>query len=127
MARNERNLARSFHDLFLDRFNRECESVRTELLPVWKDSAAWTKFMLGPEQGFLTRTATDWTRRNLNLRCDAKSDWANFDLMLVDSTAGDEWWLSVPIVTIEHENNDTIHDEVWKLACWNRHRHGVFV
>lgn len=115
---NGRELACSFYTEFVARFEAECEAVRASMIPLWEDSAAWTRHMLASDSGLLVRVATDWAQRGFNVKCDAKGEWSKFDLMLLDRTAGDEWWLSVPLATIEHENGDAIQDEVWKLACW---------
>ncbi len=115
---DERRLARLFCSFFFERFEGECEAVRDSMIPQWEKSKNWTDFMLNSEGGLLVRVAKDWSRRMFNTICETKSEWHKFDLMLVDCTAGDEWWMSVPLVTMEHENGDGIHDEVWKLACW---------
>lgn len=118
MARDERGLALLFCAFFFERFERECEDFRDSMIPKWEESKLWTKFMLDPEQGLLARVANDWSQRTFNRNCNTKSEWHKFDLMLVDCKAGSDWWMSVPLVTIEHENGDGIQDEVWKLACW---------
>lgn len=111
-------LARHFYQLFLDRFSTECESNRAAVLPIWKDKASWTALMLAKDTGFLSRTADAWAARHFNAPCSVKHEWHKFDLMLVSADPGSPWWRSVPILTIEHENDNGIQDEVWKLACW---------
>lgn len=114
----ERKLAKTFYSCFVESFAAECETDKATLLPLWREKSSWTRHMLDPDIGFLIRTARKWADRNWNERCTSRNEWLKFDLMLVDPTAGKEWWLTVPVVTIEHENDNGIHDEVWKLACW---------
>ena len=114
---NTQPLAQVFFEIFQEDFGREIEARKSELLPIWKDSARWTELMLGPT-GFLSKVATAWASRTSNEQCASKNEWHKFDLMLVSTTGGQEWWQSVPLLTIEHENGDHIQDEVWKLACW---------
>jgi len=110
--------AGAFYALFLEAFANECEPNKAGLLPVWSDETSWTNFMLAPNEGFLARVAREWARRRLNQTCIERNEWHKFDLMLLVAEQGNEWWRCVPVVTIEHENGDGIHDEVWKLACW---------
>jgi hypothetical protein len=111
-------LAQSFYSQFSDLFVGECEPIKASLLSIWKDKTAWTKFMLDQPSGFLVRVATRWASRTWNEACVPRNEWLKFDLMLLNTSGGKDWWLTVPVVTIEHENDNGIHDEIWKLACW---------
>lgn len=114
----EASRAYVFWRLFLEAFERQCESNRAAMIPIWESKTAWTGFMLKPNEGFLGRVAKAWAGRCLNEPCIERNEWHKFDLMLLTAPPGKEWWRCVPVVTIEHENDDAIHDEVWKLACW---------
>ena len=110
--------AAKFYQLFLDRFREECESNRADLLLKWKDKASWTTFMLEKDAGFLSRAAGAWAKCHSIAPFNVKHEWHKFDLMLVKQDADAPWWCSAPLLTIEHENDNGIQDEVWKLACW---------
>lgn len=118
MSNVQRLLAQSFHDQFIAQFVEECEPRKAAMLPSWQDKKAWTTFMLFPDSGFLPRLAAAWAKRTWNEGCILRNEWHKFDLMVLDSSGGKEWWHSTPLVTIEHENDNGIQDEVWKLSCW---------
>lgn len=65
--------------------------------------------------------ASDWAEENIGPRkYDVRGEWRKFDLMVISPAIGpaNDWWRSAPRLTLEHENNDDTHVEVWNLACW---------
>lgn len=114
-------LATSFRDHFQRRFHEACADPQREAGACWRDSKAWTRFMLHEADGVTFNAACDWAEENIGpSKYAVRREWRKFDLMVISPPpgSGGEWWRSAPRLTLEHENNDDTHVEVWNLACW---------
>lgn len=114
-------LAQSFRDHFIRRFNESCADQARDAQQCWLDITRWTNFMLHPDNGVTCRAASDWAEENIGPgKYAVKREWRKLDLMVVSPSIGPagDWWRSTPRLTLEHENNDDTHVEVWNLACW---------
>ncbi|HVY84312.1 MAG TPA: hypothetical protein VG943_04205 [Caulobacterales bacterium] len=115
-----RILASTFLCAFRTRFDELC-AAQAGAPPFWTNDTAWTKFMLRDDRSFLKVVSEDWAKSaRPSLQHAIECEWLKFDLMVISpgQAASEPWWRSIPILTIEHENGDGIHDEIWKLACW---------
>lgn len=114
-------LARSFRDHFIRQFDQTCRERETGARECWLNSTRWTDFMLHADSGVMCRAASDWAKENIGAgKYAVRREWRKFDLMVLSPSIGPEgdWWRSTPRLTLEHENNDDTHVEVWNLACW---------
>lgn len=114
-------LARSFRDHFIRRFDQSCEDREAEARECWPNSTRWTDFMLHADSGVMCGAARDWAEEKIGSgKYAVRREWRKFDLMVLSPAIGPagDWWRSTPRLTLEHENNDDTHVEVWNLACW---------
>lgn len=114
-------LARSLRDHFTRRFDQSCRDREPEARECWIDTTRWSNFMLHADGGVMCAAASDWAEDNIGSgKYAVKREWRKFDLMVVSPAIGPagDWWRSTPRLTLEHENDDDTHVEVWNLACW---------
>jgi hypothetical protein len=114
-------LARSFRDHFVRRFDQSCGDSAANARECWLDTTRWTNFMLHSDNGVMSRAASDWAEENIGSgKYAVRREWRKFDLMVLSPAIGPagDWWRSTPRLTLEHENDDDTHVEVWNLACW---------
>jgi hypothetical protein len=114
-------LPRSYRDHFIRQCDQSCRDRGTDARECWLDTTRWTNFMLQSDNGVMCRAASDWAEENIGHgKYAVRREWRKFDLMVLTPAIGPagDWWRSTPRLTLEHENNDDTHVEVWNLACW---------
>ena len=111
---NKKVTTERFCNEFREQWNVEKEKNTDGILNAYKEDRTWTDFMLNMEVGFLFQLS-----QKLGLKMD--KEWYTMDCVYYEETPNlyDKGFYPACLhVYIEHENGDSVEEEMWKLLLF---------
>lgn len=114
------------HQLFLEAFSAAFDQSLAAVpdMPDRFDALkAKTGFMVGDNHNSVLGLALSMYAKNIGLsEFSVFKEWYSLDLIAVSPScnpaAGQDYWRTKTVATVEHENGYDVETEMWKLAHW---------